>query len=109
MGYRWECLTCNKGLTEYEVVMHPPGSFVCWDEESKKTHLRENPSHQMYGGIKVYGRNEKPGEHPNRKHKEPSKKQGCPKCGKPEDIRYVSKGKLICKKCDLVFEKGEKK
>ncbi len=45
----------------------------------------------------------------NRIPKPPSKRQGCPKCGKSENIRFVSKGKLICKACDLVFEKGEKK
>ncbi len=44
----------------------------------------------------------------NRKPKPRSKKRGCPKCNKSENIRYVSKGTLICKACDYTFGKGEK-
>ena len=98
----------NVRFTVYEVVMHPEGSFVCWNEAERKQHQLENPTHKLYGGFKVYGRHSEKKEHPNKKHRAPSKKQGCPKCNKSENIRYVSKGKLICKKCDLVFEKGEK-
>jgi len=108
MGYRWECLTCNAGLTVYEVVMHPKGSFVCWSEEEREKHQLENPTHKLYGGFKVYGRKEDIKPHPNKKHKLPSKRRGCPKCNKSEDIRFVKKGTLICKSCDYTFRKGEK-
>ena len=166
MGYRWECSTCNDPFTIYEVVRHVKGTFTCWDLESRDEHQKENPTHHLWGGWKVWrypdgthqqqlykvideeqelwkewcdeikllkrhknqehlyltsedgwtsykeGKYERPelGELiDNRKPKPPSRKQGCPKCGKSENIRYVSKGKLICKACDLVFEKGEKK
>jgi len=111
MGYRWECATCNEPYTIYQVVRHVQGTFTCWSENEKREHQKENPTHKLWGGVKVwktkYPDEEK--EHPNRKHRIPSKRQGCPQCGKSENIRYVSKGKLICKKCDYTFEKGEKK
>jgi len=44
----------------------------------------------------------------HRKPKPPSKRRGCPKCGKSENIRFIKKGTLICKACDYTFGKGEK-
>lgn len=42
------------------------------------------------------------------KKKEP-KKKGCPECGKSKNIRYVKKGTLKCTKCNIEFNKGNKK
>ena len=109
MGYRWDCLTCNAPFTIYEQVRHVKGTFTCWSEKEKEKHQIENPTHKMYGGFEVYGREEDIKEHPNRKHREPSKRQGCPQCGKSEKIRYVSKGKLRCITCDIEFDKALKK
>ena len=109
MGWRWECATCNAKFTIYEVVRHVKGTFTCWSIESRDNHQRDNPTHRLWGGEKVWGNKSEKKEHPNRKHREPSKRQGCPQCGKSEKIRYVSKGKLKCITCNIEFDKALKK
>lgn len=79
--------------------------------EKHKHHSRlhlATPSGWIHYKTGIYERPELEDIKSNRKPKPPSKKRGCPKCNKSENIRYVSKGKLICTACDYTFEKGEK-
>ena len=91
-----------------------------WKEYCKEIKLLVKHKHHFHlyftteDGWKMYkeGRYERPEleeTKSNRKHKPPSKKQGYPECGESKNIRYVSKGKLKCTSCDIVFKKGDKK
>ena len=128
MGYRWECYLCdyvtfNEGTRKEhgqqighamwggsKVWSYPNGEYHKWFRKNgygRDFSLYNQESNDAYiRGDHI--KQEEKKEHPNRIHRTPSKRRGCPKCNKSENIRYVSKGKLICKKCDLVFEKGEK-